>query len=123
MKMRKWLAGLLAVVMGMAMLPGMAFAADPADGYVEWDGTGDFPTSGKVRLVGTASSLTIGRENKKNVDVNITGDLTIDLNGKTLYIGNNPYRTSLKVQNGASLTVEDSAGGGKIVGANGKKKI
>lgn len=80
------------------MIPMIAFAAE--EDYVEWDGTGDFPTSGKVRLTAPAS----GTPRLKS-DIEVDGSLTFDLNGQTL----NMYSCSFVVGSGDELTIVDSS--------------
>ncbi len=128
---RRILALLLALCLSLS-LGVAAFAEEPEenpsgqneqeepegdDGYTEWDGTSDFPTTGKVRLSGDSDTLTVS-----SGDIDINSELTIDLNGKKLNIGKIPYFYSLNVLNGGSLRIEDNseAGNGQIVGANGQ---
>lgn len=88
-KKKKWLAAALAAIMAFTMTPMMAFAQTENDGYVEWDGTTPFPTSGKVRV--TADVITFNFNTSERNDnfkgpITIDGELTIDLNGHTLEI-------------------------------------
>lgn len=85
-------------------------------GYTEWDGTGDMPVTGKIKL--TAEAYMGGKE------IAVNGDLTIDLNGQTLKAGSIKSQYALgyfTVGSGASLTIEDSSesGSGKVVGNSG----
>ena len=83
-----------------------------ADGYTEWTSTDSLPVSGTYRLTGNVTL-----ETTFSGYPTVTGTLVLDLNGHTITVaGNGQYAYFLNSRN-ASLTIEDSAGGGKITNA------
>ena len=83
-----------------------------ADGYTEWTSTDSLPVSGTYRLTGDVRLETTFFDYPT-----VTGTLVLDLNGHTITVaGSGQYAYFLNSRN-ASLTIEDSAGGGKITNA------
>ena len=107
--MKKLLATILALVMAL----GVTTVAWAADDVAEVSGT-------KYQDLQTAVNEADGKTVKMlaNVDVNQSGlsvgkSIVLDLNGKTLKAGEKATN-NIRVTSSGSLTVKDSAGGGKI---------
>ena len=83
----------------------IALAEEKADGYtlVDKDVASAFTSGGKFRLKDSAYS---------NTQITISKDTTIDLAGHMLYHGPGTAESFIVVQNGATLTIEDT---GKVV--------
>ncbi len=91
-----------------------------ADGYTEWTNANSLPVSGTYRLTTNVELKTTFLDYPT-----VTGTLVLDLNGYTITVaGNGQYAYFLNSRN-ASLTIEDSAGDGKITnkGAGSSKTL
>lgn len=98
----------LAIALVMVMsIPNIVSAAESE--YKEWTSVDSLPTSGTYKLM---NDVTIETEFLKYPD--ISGDLTLDLNGNTVTIKGDAVN-GLNIRKSGSLTIEDSAGNGKIV--------
>lgn len=80
----------------------IALTEEKADGYtlVDKDVASAFTSGGKFRLKDSAYS---------NTQITISKDTTIDLAGHMLYHGPGSVESFIVVQNGATLTIEDTA--------------
>lgn len=110
MKMKKWLAALFAVVVMLVMLPTAAFAMT-ADGGVETEDelVAAINAGGDVKLGASITITTASRQFK------ISGTtVTLDLNGFALTREGESSTDLFYINNGGSLTINDSQGGGSI---------
>ena len=115
---RRLLSILLALVLTLALLPTAALA-DGETGTVTWteigpDNTGKLQTSGYYKLKENIYNL-------NGLDIGPTSagaTITLDLNGHTL-TGTNESLYTLWINQNTTLTLKDSAGGGKVVSENG----
>ena len=89
----------------MSLMPVTALAAD-GDAYDEWTNATSLPSSGMYKLT---TNVTIADE------VRPTSTLTLDLNGYTVTATNGQ---AFFVQTSGGLTIEDSAGTGKITNSS-----
>lgn len=99
----------MAVCLILTLLPATALAADT---YTEWTSEDNLPTSGTYRLekdVTLTKTITIGGWDS-SVPAEPAQTLVLDLNGHTVTMDGG----YLYVQTNGGLTIEDSAGTGKI---------
>lgn len=110
MKKKKWLATLLAMAVTLAMVPTAAFAIT-ADGGVETEAelVEAINAGGDVKLGNNITITTASRQFK------ISGKtVTLDLNGFALTREGESSNELFSINNGGSLTINDSRGGGSI---------
>ena len=110
MKKKKWLATLLAMAVTLAMVPTAAFAIT-ADGGVETEAelVEAINAGGDVKLGSDITITTASRQFK------ISGKtVTLDLNGFALTREGESSSKLFSINNGGSLTINDSRGGGSI---------
>lgn len=110
MKKKKWLATLLAMAVTLAMVPTAAFAIT-ADGGVETEAelVEAINAGGDVKLGNNITITTASRQFK------ISGKtVTLDLNGFALTRKGESSSDLFSINNGGSLTINDSRGGGSI---------
>ena len=70
-------------------------------------------TASEIKLTG---NITIGDPGVGKNGLDITRNVTLDLNGKTLSISTTSEQTNgIKIPSGKTLTVKDSVGGGKLI--------
>lgn len=105
---KKVLPMLLALCMLVALLPITTHAQD----YTEWNDSANLPTSDGVYKLTTNVIL----ETEFSKYPSVRGNVVLDLNGHTVTVaGYGQYAYFL--YSGASLTIEDNLGGGKITNA------
>lgn len=101
-----------------APVPMLAAAPAQMDtsGYTEWTSIDSLPTSGKYKLMGhvtLSGKVTVGRWASSRPETP-SDTLVLDLNGYTVTAAGGE---AFYVQTAGGLTIEDSAGGGKITNA------
>ena len=110
MRKKKWLAVLLAVIMIVAMLPTSAFALT-ADGAVETE-------EELVAAMSAGGTVTLGSDitiTQASQQFRISGQSVIlDLNGFALTREGENSQDLFYINDGGSLTINDSKGGGSI---------
>ena len=115
MRTRIW-GILLVLTMLLSLMPVTALAAD-GDAYDEWTNATSLPSRGMYKLttnVTIADEVTVGGWASSRPE-SPTSTLTLDLNGYTVTATNGQ---AFFVQTSGGLTIEDSAGTGKITNAS-----
>lgn len=107
--MKKLLATILALVMALSVTT-MAWADDVAKIGV----TGYATLADAITAAQAGETIVLQADAAINSNTQITEDVAIDLNGKTVTVTTVGTQNAFVVQNGATFTIKDSGTGGKL---------
>ena len=107
--MKKLLATILALVMALSVTT-MAWADDVA----KIGDTGYATLAEAITQAQAGETIVLQADAAINSNTQITKDVAIDLNGKTVTVTTVGTQNAFEVQNGATFTIKDSGTGGKL---------
>ena len=113
--MKKLLATILALVMAIGVTTTAWAEGESATANGAKIGTTEYATLAEAIEAAQAGDTIVLQANAAiNSNTQITKDVTIDLNGKTVTVTTVGSQNAFEVQNGATFTIKDSGTGGKL---------
>lgn len=113
--MKKLLATILALVMAIGVTTTAWADGEGTTANVAKIGENGYATLAEAITAAQAGETIVLQANAAiNSNTQITKDVTIDLNGKTVTVTTVGTQNAFEVQNGATFTIKDSGTGGKL---------